>query len=345
MSSIDTSGNRGATYVGFSPQNPALPGVIPPSVQGPTPSGIGQLGGSALTGITSASVTNNAIGGDVRIGGPILLSSDPMTMGDQAALNQLKVFENIPASAVSNNPRESMSLNDMVAELTMMMLQHAMANKSIERAMKAELAVTQFQNGMKMAEMIEQKGKLAFEKAVVESVTKLASALVDIAATKIAEKAKAKETEQKITSNSLDSTEDKLAAQQVANDVDGKVTETQATKPNFAGYAADKTEKVPLSEAQKKAIDDKASLIKEVVKATIDCTGVLVAAHLDLGMSKIDAEKQAMKTLNKLMDSVTSSVDSSIHSAEQSIQFALDFLKQINSMAHEAAQAIINNSR
>ncbi|MDR0418538.1 MAG: hypothetical protein LBH08_03895 [Puniceicoccales bacterium] len=315
MSSVDRFGNVGTSYVDFSVDG-KLPKVATPQ-QG-TPSGVGQLGKSALAiEVSSVSVTD--ISGDVQLGGPAISIDGTLSVEDQAITKQIKSFESIPASAVSLDPMQTMSLNDMMAELTMMMLKNALSNKEVEREMRAELAVIQFQNGMKMADMIEKRGELAFKKAIVEAVTKVASIVTSIAAQKIGEKL--------------------ATPKRKNNDLD------QMGVEQGEGFTEIKRPKAKLTDAQKMAAQNTGRLCGDLAKAMVEATGMIIAAHLDLDISKIDAERQAMETMNKLMDSVMSSVDSSIRSQDSAIQFAMNMLQQINNLAADSCNKIISNMR
>jgi ketopantoate reductase len=213
-----------------------------------------------------------------------------------------------------------MSLNDMAAELTIMILQNAQSIKAIEREMKAELAAVQFQNGMKMADMIEKRGELAFQKAVTEAVTKMTSAVASIAAQKIGEKLATPKTTQG----------------------EGR---SQLGLGQGDGSKFIPGQKSQLTEAQKMAVQSTGKMCNDLAKAMVEATGTLIAAHLDLDISKIDAEKQVMETMNKLIDSVISSVDSSIRSQDSAISFAMNLLQQLNSLAADGCNKIINNMR
>ncbi|MDR1366586.1 MAG: hypothetical protein LBJ13_01610 [Puniceicoccales bacterium] len=316
MSSVDRFGNVGASYVDFSGGG-QLPTVATPQ-QG-VPSGVGQLGRPALmTGIPSVPVTNSVSGGDVRLGGPAISVGDTFSASDQATASQLRSFEGIPASAVSLNPYASMSLNDMAAELTMMMLENACASKRMEREMRAELAAMQFKNGMHMADLILERGELAFEKAVTEAVTKLAAVVAELAAQKIGEKLATPKKENQI--------KDQLPVD------NGAVDEIEMPKAE-------------LTRDQKRAAYNTGKLCGDLAKAMVESTGTLIAAHFDLDISKIDAEKQVLETTNKLLDSLISSVDSSIRSQDSAIQFAMNMLQQLNSLAADSCNKIIGNIR
>ncbi|MDR1334412.1 MAG: hypothetical protein LBJ71_04280 [Holosporaceae bacterium] len=207
-----------------------------------------------------------------------------------------------------------LSVNDLATELMMLMLNNAFENKSIERQMRAELAQIAFQNGMKAADMTGKKGELAYKKAAIQAVTKMASVAVDIATSKVA---------------------DYIANQK---------------KPDVAGIHAkrgggDRAGGFKYTPDERKAIKENWKLGNEALKAAIETTGSLMCADIDLEMSKIDAQKQAAEATGKLIDSIASSVDSSIRAQDQAIQFAMSMLEKINSLAHDIISKIVNNIR
>jgi hypothetical protein len=252
MISVDSLRNVGASYVDFSEDGKSPTAVIPHKN---APPGVGQLSGSALiTGVFSTPATGKS--GDMKLGGSPLSVDDLFSKTDGETAAQIKSFEGIPASAVSGNPMQAMSLNDMAAELTMTMLKNALDNKQIEREIKAELAVVQFQNGMKIADMIEERGELAFQKAVTEAVTKVASAIVTIGGQKLGEKlAKPK----------------------------GKGDDVELAAVDGSGRGGTiKGKKPQLTDAQKMTAQNTGKLTGELLKAMVEATGALVVAHLDL---------------------------------------------------------------
>ncbi|MDR2806686.1 MAG: hypothetical protein LBB11_00830 [Puniceicoccales bacterium] len=283
----------------FGPVNFTMPGIA--NVEGPA--------------ISQKTVVTDAVSspsGDVKLGGSVISLDPVFTKADQSAANIVAEI----SSATVGNPMSKMSVNDIMAEMTMMMLQNAFANKSVEREMRAELSSMQFQNGMKLADMIEKRGELAFKKAVTSAVTQVASAVANIAAQEITEK---------IMLRSKNSTDISVGAQ-------------------AATEGATHTKIAPTALERQKAMQT-GQLVGELAKSTTSCIGNLIAANLDLDISKIDAEQKTMETMNKLIDNIISSVDSSIHSQESAIQFAMNMLQQLNSLAAESCNRIINNMR
>ncbi|MDR0740509.1 MAG: hypothetical protein LBF34_02245 [Puniceicoccales bacterium] len=60
-----------------------------------------------------------------------------------------------------------------------------------------------------------------------------------------------------------------------------------------------------------------------------------VVGAISFEMSKIEAQKQATETMEKLLDSIASSVESSIRAQDQAIQFAMGMLDKINSSTRD----------
>jgi hypothetical protein len=237
------------------------------------------------------------------------VSLDPAyTKANQSAANMLAEI-----SAAVTNPNEKKSVNDVMAELTIMMLKHSLANKNVEREMRTEIAQIQYQNGMKIADLIKQKGEMAFKKALTQAVTQLTSAVVSLGAQKLTEHLMTRE---KGTAG--------IATDGKAAGKDGKIAPTDHEKSRAQTYAG---------------------LVSNVARESVSCIGNLIGAEFDLGISKIDAERQVIEITNKLLDSISSSVDSSIRSQESAIQFAMSMLQQLNSLAADGCNKIINNMR
>jgi hypothetical protein len=207
-----------------------------------------------------------------------------------------------------------LSVNDLATELMMLMLNNAFENKSIERQMRAELAQIAFQNGMKTADMTGKKGELAYKKAVIQAVTKMASVAADIVTSKVAD--------------------------YIANQKNGDVA-----RKNTEGGGSSQAGGFKYTPEERKAIKENWKLGNEAFKAAIETTGSLMCADIDLEMSKIDAQKQATEATGKLIDSVASSVDSSIRAQDQAIQLIMSMLDKINNLFHDSISKIVNNMR
>ncbi|MDR1590603.1 MAG: hypothetical protein LBR92_01220 [Puniceicoccales bacterium] len=264
-------------------------------------------------------------GGDVQLGGAgvILMeteteefaklkeeigkfSGSPLPLEEQMKIGTEEAMASIMQDCDSGN----LSINDLAAELMILMITNALENKSAERQMRAELAQMQFQNGMKIADMIKQKGELAFQKAVTQAVTKAVTCAVDIVASKVT---------------------DHFVKKKVAVETSNEQVERNGDK------LRDK------SKEEKKATKEAGRLMNEGIKTCVETVGTLVSAELDLKMSQIDAQKQSAEAMGKLVDSIASSVESSIRTQEQVIQFAMGMLDKIFSLAHDSMSKITNN--
>ena len=215
-----------------------------------------------------------------------------------------------------NTPNAS-SISDLASELMIIMLQNAQENKSLERMMKTELSNAQFTNGMKIADKITERGKSEFSLAITGAVMGLTAQAVGFASQKIATKV--------LTNKAMKSN---MITQQSSD------TSSVSTQPQK-----------PLTDAQRLAINSSSSFMKDVTSSVVNCASTLASASLKLGISQIDAERQVLETSNKLVDSWISSVDSSIKSQEAAMQFAMNMVQQINNLAKEGAEKIINNMR
>jgi hypothetical protein len=268
--------------------------------------------------------------GFARIGGPGIVLELPLTADDQKMLEMVR-FRGTPLpieEQIQNGVNPAMmdalveqcntgqlSVNDLATELMLLMLNNALENKTIERQMRAELAQLQFQNSMKIADMIGKKGELAYKKAVTQAVTKMASIAVDIAATKIAE--------------------------YIANQKLGSVA-----NPNLgANIEGSSKGGFKYSPEERENIRQCGRLTSEALKAAIETTGSLICADLDRETAEIDSQKQAAEAMGKLLDSVANSIESSIRAQDQAIQFAMSMIEKINTLAHETANKITGNMR
>ncbi|MDR2201100.1 MAG: hypothetical protein LBN94_03260 [Puniceicoccales bacterium] len=290
-------------------------------------------GGSVIPGVRPTDVITSP-SGDVQLGGTGI-SIDPIfTKSDQLTADMLTQI-----GATSGNPQANMSLNDMVAEVMIMTLQHAQEMKSIEREMKAELAQIQFQNGMKIADLIREKGELAYKKAVTEAVGKLVSTAVNIGLNKLAEHmatpSKAERSTVKINTDVSPSTA------QISTDKNGMPG--SATTPDMAPGST--TEVREVTDRERAHAQRQGELAGSLGSGIVDCVCGIVAANFDLEISKIDAEIKVHETMNKLVDNIISSVDASIHSAESLKQFCLNMISQMANLTHDAFTKIAGNIR
>jgi hypothetical protein len=290
------------------------------------PSGDLQLWGTPIVLDQTLSV---GISGNVQIGGAGVILMPPLTPDDLKTLEMvqfrgtpLPLAEQMQAgldparmeALVGECNNGNLSVNDLAAELMILMLNNALANKSIERQMRAELAQMQYQNGMKIADMIGKKGELAYKKAVTQAVTKMATVAVDIATTKIA---------------------DYIANQKLGNVAGENLTGGTGSQKGGFKYTPE----------ERDAIRRNGAMTNEALKAAIETTGNLICADLDLEMSQIDSQKQAAEATGKLLDSIASSIDSSIRAQDQAIQFIMSMLDKINSLAHDTISKINSNIR
>ncbi|MDR3317697.1 MAG: hypothetical protein LBS71_02745 [Puniceicoccales bacterium] len=269
------------------------------------PSGNCQLGGSPLH------LADRITPDDQRIeqlmaqfrGTPLPLAEQIMAGLDPEMMNDL----------LNQCNRGGLSISDLEAEIMILVIKNAFDNKCTEREMRAQLAQIQFQNGMKIADMIKQKGELAYKRAVTDAVTKLAACVGSITAEYGAKKL--------------------MNRPRTRTDVDvsGKGTTTNA--------------KVPLTDVQKQAIQAAATHVSNLVKTSIETIGNLMCAADDKKMSELEVKQKIAEVLNKLVDSIASAVESSIRSQEQAIQFALGVVDKIFSLAASAFSSITNNIR
>ncbi|MDR2812342.1 MAG: hypothetical protein LBB05_00910 [Puniceicoccales bacterium] len=284
-------------------------------------------GDEAASAVTSGESTEPS--GDVQLKGPVVIPEPTLTAGDQALMEMVQ-FRGVPLPLAEQmraglDPEKmnalveecnsgKLSVNDLAAELMILMINNAFENKSIERQMRAELAQVQFQNGMKIADMIKAKGDLAYKKAVTQAVTKMTACVADIAATKIAD--------------------------HIASRKEG------ADHLNLAQKGGtDDTRGFKYDPEKRNAIRQAGKLTSEALRTTVETAGNLMCAELDLKTSQIDAQQKAAEAMNKLLDSVASSVESSIRAQDQAIQFAMGMLDKINNLAHDSLSRIIGNMR
>jgi hypothetical protein len=297
--------------VNFSPA--ALEALMPP---------ISSDDVAASKGIKKASP------GDAQLGGAVINVDPTLTMADQELADMVKFRGSPPplADQIGQGLDEEqmaalqeqcnngqLSVNDLAAELTIIMLKNALENKTIERQMRAELAQVQFQNGMKIADLIKTKGELAYKKAVTQAVTQLASCIGSLVTSKLVEKA--------LTP--------KKGSQGDA-DAEHLLMDSLKTGPTAM---------------QREAARRTGEMVGNLVGKVVETAGTLIAAEFDLGISKIDAQIKAKETMGQLVDSISRSVQSSISAQEQAIQFAMSMMEKIFSLAHQSASSIINNSR
>ncbi|MDR1435229.1 MAG: hypothetical protein LBI77_02390, partial [Puniceicoccales bacterium] len=106
--------------------------------------GIANVGNPAIIPGPPRTSFVSAPSGDVQLGG-VGVSVDPAyTKANQSAANMLAEI-----SMAVTNPNEKKSVNDIMAELMIMMVKHSLANKNVEREMRVEIAQIQYKNGMK----------------------------------------------------------------------------------------------------------------------------------------------------------------------------------------------------
>ncbi|MDR2372127.1 MAG: hypothetical protein LBD60_03200 [Puniceicoccales bacterium] len=300
---------------------------VTPKGGGPGPSGDIQLWGSAITLDSTLSI---GASGNVNVGGPGIILEPPLTPEDQKTREMIQ-FRGTPLplaeqmragldpermdALIDQCNNGQLSVNDLAAELMILMINNAFENKSIERQIRSEIAQLQFQNGMKIADMIKEKGELAYKKAVTDAVTKMVATLADAAINAAAYNKSQQKGENKTSIN----------------------METGAGDSEAGGLKYTKDQRENINKAGK--------LGGEAVKTIIESTGSLICAEFDLKISKIDAQKQVAETMGKLLDSIASSVESSIRAQDQAIQFAMGMLDKINSLAHDSLSRIIGNMR
>jgi hypothetical protein len=279
-------------------------GVSPP--RGRSPSGDAKLGGAPLTMGGRYTMADQRVADETRSVGrtPTMSLEDQICQGlDQEKMGALN------EQCLSGQ----LSVNDLAAALMIIMLKNALENKTIERQMRAELALVTFLNGMKIAELIKLKGELAYKKAIFQAGTQLASCVANFAVSKLVEKA--------LTPGGSHG-EANLAEE-------GKL---------------DSTKTGPI-EAERMAARKTGELAGNLVGQAISSTGMIVEAEFDLGISKIDAQIKVLEATNQLIASISQSVQSSITSQEQAIQFALSMMEKIFSLAHQTASSLTNNTR
>jgi hypothetical protein len=297
---------------GFDPvdfDDQEVDSAAPPLKMGPkAPPGYAQSGGAPITVDPKWTVEEQQALDQAREIGktPQMPLSDQIQQGlDQSQIDALK--------EQCNNGQ--LSINDLAAELMIMMLKNAMDNKTAERQMRAELAQVQFQNGMKIADLIKQKGEGNYKKAVTHAVTQLASAVVPLLTSKIAEKA---------------------------------LTSTKGKKHHDAGMAEEGkltiTEVTP-DEVQKAAAASIGQWVASLVKTSVEVTGELISAELDLKNSIIESQTKKLESYNQIIGSVAQSVSAAIAVQVQIMQFTLSLLEKIGNLSNQSTTSVINNIR
>ncbi|MDR0740507.1 MAG: hypothetical protein LBF34_02235 [Puniceicoccales bacterium] len=329
MSSIPVS-NFGT--IDFSPVafegDEGVQGVTPKR-GGPGPSGDVQLWGPAI--IMEPPLTAGSSGSGQPWEGPAIILEPPLTPEDQKTREMIQ-FRGTPLplaeqmragldpekmdALINQCNNGQLSVNDLAAELMILMINNAFENKSIERQIRSEIAQLQFQNGMKIADMIKEKGELAYKKAVTDAVTKMVASLADAAINAAA-----------------------------YNKSQQKGENVGQTNMEAEGSANSKAGGFKYTGEQRDNINKAGKLGGDAVKTIIESTGSLICAEFDFKISKIETQKQATETMGKLLDSIASSVESSIRAQDQAIQFAMGMLDKINSLAHDSLSRIIGNMR
>ncbi|MDR1906809.1 MAG: hypothetical protein LBQ03_01135 [Puniceicoccales bacterium] len=267
--------------------------------------------------------------GDIQFIGPVIIPEPTLTTWDRE-LTEMVQFRGTPLplaeqmragldpekmnALIEDCNNGKLSVNDLAAELMILTLNNAMENKSIERQMRAELAQVQFQNGMKVADLIKQRGELTYKKAVTEAVTKMTTLAVDLGS--------------------------KATAHYIANQKKSGMAEVNVMKGS-----KDTGKDFKYSPNEQKAIIERGEMVSDALKKIVESTSTLISGELELGISKIDAQQKATEAMNKLLDSIASSVESSIRTQDQAIQFAMGMIDKINSLAHDSFSRIVGNIR
>jgi hypothetical protein len=208
-----------------------------------------------------------------------------------------------------------LSINDLATELVIMMLNNALKNKCTERQMRAELAQLHFKNDIGMADMIEKKGKLAFNRAIANVVAKTVSSVATI------------------------------AIEETANYIANRKRSEAAQNTRQGAPIGDSNKDFKYTKPERDAIIHRGQLVAKLTEQMVQATGETINAKLDLETSELDAKMKAKEAMNKLMDSIANSVESSIRAQDQAIQSAMGMLDKINSLAHDSVSRIIGNMR
>ncbi|MDR0590871.1 MAG: hypothetical protein LBG09_03445 [Puniceicoccales bacterium] len=306
--------------------------IAPPSI--PSTSGFGPVnfGQDALEKVDpTAGPKSKVTSGDAQFDGAPVTVDPRYTTEDQRVADETRMAGQTSPMPLEEQIRQGLdqeqmgalleqcnngqlSINDLAAELMIIMLNNAMENKTIERKMRAELAQVQFQNGMKIADLMKAKGELAFKAAVTQAATQLASCIGNLVTSKLVEKA--------------------LTPKNKSHDEAGLGDEGTL-----------ESTKIGPTEAERKAAREAGQIAGNLVGKVIESAGAIVVAECNLGISKIDAEIKTQEALGQLVDSIARSVQSSITSQEQAMQFAINLVEKLYSLAHQSLSSITNNIR
>lgn len=220
-------------------------------------------------------------------------------------------------STVTIDPdAQKMSISDMASELMIMMLKNANETKATEREMSAEMSAIQFQNGMEIAKFIQENGDTAFKQAIAGAVIQLTTAVANGATTTVVQ---LKINRQK---NTLVDNQEK----------DGGGSSTIEKGDYY-------------TEAQKQNIQNIGNSVNQISNSIFNTAKSFTDAYMNKSISENQAKQKILETGSNLAESIKKSADSSVNTQNSAIQFCLNMIQQINSLAHDSTSRITGNMR